>query len=98
YRLATERHLVGTICNTSAGVIIEIQGSDEAVSDFISRLPQEAPPLSRITEITTRDLPANGDREFRIVASHGDEPVRTLISPDVATCDDCLREMFDPAH
>ena len=97
YRLATERHLVGTICNTSAGVIIEIQGSDEAVSDFISRLPQEAPPLSRITEITTRDLPANGDREFRIVASHGDEPVRTLISPDVATCDDCLREMFDPA-
>ena len=97
YRLATERQLVGTISNTSAGVILEIQGPTEAVEDFISRLPQEAPPLSRITEIKTRDLPLNGDQEFRIVPSHGDEPVRTLISPDVATCDDCLREMLDPA-
>ncbi|HWH61300.1 MAG TPA: carbamoyltransferase HypF [Terriglobales bacterium] len=96
YRLATDRQLVGTISNTSAGVIIEIQGPAETVDDFISRLPQEAPPLSRITDITTRELPLNGDHEFRIVASHGEEPVRTLISPDVATCDDCLREMFDP--
>ena len=97
YRLATERHLVGSIGNTSAGVIIEIQGPDEAVNDFISRLPQQAPPLSRITEITTHDLPLDGDHEFRIVGSRGDEAVRTLISPDVATCDDCLREMFDPS-
>jgi hydrogenase maturation protein HypF len=96
YRLATERHLVGTISNTSGGVIIEIQGPAETVKDFISHLPQEAPPLSRITELKTRDLPLNGDHEFRIVPSHGDEPVRTLISPDVATCEDCLREMFDP--
>ena len=97
YRLATERQLVGTISNTSAGVVIEIQGPAETVDDFISRLPQEPPPLSRITEIKTRDLPLNGDHEFRIVASHGEEPVRTLISPDVATCDDCLREMVDLA-
>jgi hydrogenase maturation protein HypF len=97
YRLATERQLVGTIRNTSAGVVIEIEGPPGTVDDFISRLPQEAPPLSRITEIKTRDLPLNGDHEFRIVSSHGEEPVRTLISPDVATCDDCLREMFDPA-
>jgi hydrogenase maturation protein HypF len=98
YRLATERHLVGTISNTSAGVIIEIQGPDEVVDDFISCLAKEAPPLSRITNMKTRDLPLNGDHEFRIVASHGEEPVRTLISPDVATCDDCLREMFDRSN
>ncbi|HEV2175564.1 MAG TPA: carbamoyltransferase HypF, partial [Nitrospira sp.] len=97
YRLATERQLVGTISNTSAGVVIEVQGPAATVDDFISRLSQEAPPLSRITEIKTRDLPLNGDHEFRIVASRGEEPVRTLISPDVATCDDCLSEMFDPA-
>ena len=96
YRLATERQLVGTIRNTSSGVTIEVQGPPCAVDDFIARLPEEAPPLSRITDITTVDLPCNGDRDFRIIASHGDETVHTLISPDVATCDDCLREMFDP--
>jgi hydrogenase maturation protein HypF len=97
YRLATERQLVGTIRNTSSGVTIEVQGAPAALDEFVSSLPREAPPLSRITEIRTHDLPCNGDREFRIIASHGQEPVRTLISPDVAACDDCLREMFDPA-
>ena len=97
YRLATERQLVGTIRNTSSGVTIEVQGSAASVEDFVSRLPREAPPLSRITGMRTHELPCNGDREFRIIASDGEEPVRTLISPDVATCDDCLREMFDPA-
>jgi hydrogenase maturation protein HypF len=97
YRLAIERKLTGTIRNTSSGVTIEIQGSPESVDDFISRLPKEAPPLSRITGIFAAELPCNGDHDFRIIASHGEEAVRTLISPDVATCDDCLREMFDHA-
>jgi len=96
YRLATECQLAGTIRNTSSGVTIEVQGPIEAVHDFIFRLPQEAPPLSRITGITAADLPCNADRDFRIITSHGGESVRTLISPDVATCHDCLREMFDP--
>jgi hydrogenase maturation protein HypF len=96
YRLATESHLAGTIRNTSSGVTIEVQGPRAAVDDFITRLPLEAPPLARITEIVMTNLPCNGDREFRILASHGEETVRTLISPDVATCEDCLHEMFDP--
>ncbi|HZP16556.1 MAG TPA: carbamoyltransferase HypF, partial [Terriglobales bacterium] len=96
YRLASERHLSGTIRNTSSGVVIEVQGPPSVVDDFLSRLPQEAPPLSRITEIVASEIPCNGDHEFRILASHAEETVRTLISPDVATCDDCLRELFDP--
>jgi len=96
YRLATANHLVGTIRNTSSGVTIEVQGTEPNVEDFITRLPLEAPPLARITGIVTTGLACNGDREFRILASHGEEAVRTLISPDVATCEDCLREMFDP--
>jgi len=98
YRLATETRLAGTIRNTSSGVTIEVQGPPSAVNDFISRLPREAPPLARITDIVTADLPCNGDREFRIIASHAEETVRTLISPDVATCADCLREVFDPKN
>jgi hydrogenase maturation protein HypF len=96
YRLAAERHLVGTIRNTSSGVSIEVQGEPSSVEDFVTHLPQDAPPLSRITQIEVAEVPCNGDPEFRIIASHAEERVRTLISPDVATCDDCLREMFDP--
>jgi hydrogenase maturation protein HypF len=96
YRLATERHLAGNISNTSSGVTIEVQGPSVAVEDFMARLPEEAPPLSRITEISVLELPCNGDREFRIIASRRGETVHTLISPDVAICDDCLREMLDP--
>ncbi|HEX8814351.1 MAG TPA: carbamoyltransferase HypF [Terriglobales bacterium] len=97
YRLATSRGLTGTVSNTSAGVTIEIQGASEVVGDFLDRLPAEAPPLSRIIGIESRELPCNGDKEFRIIHSHGGEAVRTLISPDVAICPDCLREMFDPS-
>jgi len=97
YRLATSRQLVGTILNTSAGVTIEVQGPHDLVQDFVTRLPAEAPPLSRITSIAVHDLPCNGDNEFRILHSRGGEPVQTLISPDVAICSDCLGELFDPS-
>src|SRR5579872_6139886 len=97
YRLATDRSLAGKILNTSAGVTIEIEGAALAVHDFINRLPCEAPPLAHITSVTVEDVPFRGDREFQIVASRGGEQARVLISPDVAVCDDCLRELFDPA-
>ena len=96
YRLAADRQLSGTIRNTPAGVTIEIQGPAEAVQNFVERLPAEAPPLARITSFAVLDIPCNGDRDFRIVQSHEGEEVRTLISPYVAICPDCLREMFDP--
>ncbi|MBZ5699272.1 MAG: carbamoyltransferase HypF [Acidobacteriia bacterium] len=97
FRLATDRHLSGSIRNTSAGVTIEIQGPANEVEDFLAQLPAEAPALARITQVTTREIPCIGDAEFRIVSSIMGETVRALISPDVAICDDCLRELFDPA-
>jgi hydrogenase maturation protein HypF len=111
YRLATGRQLRGTIRNTPAGVTIEIQGPAETVQDFVEHLPAEAPPLARITSLAVHDMPCHptqidpmqtdamqigGDQAFRIVHSHEGEEVRTLISPDVAVCPDCLRELFDP--
>jgi hydrogenase maturation protein HypF len=95
YRLATGRRLSGTIRNTPAGVTIEIQGPAETVQDFVEHLPAEAPPLARITSLAVHDVVCNDDQDFRIVHSHEGEEVRTLISPDVAICPDCLREMFD---
>ncbi len=96
YRLAIEQHLSGNVSNNSSGVIIEVQGPLEAVEEFVQRLPQEAPPLSQITEVRVVELTCNGDRDFRIVPSKRGEPVRTLISPDVAICDDCLHELLNP--
>lgn len=97
FRLATELDLSGTISNTSAGVTIEIQGPAELVENFVLRLPQEAPALACITDVAVRELPCNGDQAFQILPSREGDPVRTLISPDVAICEDCLRELFDPA-
>jgi hydrogenase maturation protein HypF len=96
YRLARERKLAGEISNTPSGVTIEVQGPQETIDDFVVSLRQEAPPLAKITGLAMADLPCNDDREFRIAASRRGEAVHTLISPDVAVCDDCLREMLDP--
>jgi hydrogenase maturation protein HypF len=96
YRLASELGLAGSIVNTSAGVTIEVEGPPRAVDAFLNRLPAELPPLARITGLAVHDLPCNHDREFAILASRVGEEARALISPDVAVCADCLREMFDP--
>lgn len=96
YRLAIERKLTGSVANSPAGVTIEIEGPVEAVEEFVTRLPLTAPPLAHITQVWVRELQCNGDQEFRILASKRGDQVRTLISPDVAICEDCLRELFDP--
>ncbi len=97
YRLASEHGLSGTITNTAAGVAIEIQGPREAVDGFLARLPVEAPPLAHITAVAVRDLACDHDRGFRILESRAGDEHRALISPDVALCADCRRELFDPA-
>jgi hydrogenase maturation protein HypF len=97
YRLAVERHLAGFITNTAAGVSIEVEGPADAVDDFISRLPAQAPPLACITQVAALDVPARAEGEFRILPSRAGENRRVLISPDVAICNDCRRELFDPS-
>ena len=95
YRLANECNLVGFIANTSAGVSIEVQGGTENVERFLERLPKEIPPLARLTSFVPRDAEPRDDPVFRILSSRLDAPPRALISPDVAVCDDCLREMMN---
>jgi hydrogenase maturation protein HypF len=96
YRLANETKLTGFITNTESGVSIEVEGPPEAIAIFLSRLPKEVPPLARITNIAVTDHPSNHDEEFRILPSRAGERRRALISPDVAICEDCRRELFDP--
>ena len=97
YNLAGSLDLTGYVTNTSEGVLIEIEGP--RLSEFVERLRAEAPPLSRITDVSVTSLPYFGYPEFAIHRSteaSADSPF-TLVSPDISICDDCLRELFDPA-
>lgn len=96
YRLATDRHLEGSISNTVSGVTIEVQGPPELVNEFVSRLPEEAPTLARISSVAVREIPCKPDGHFEILPSRAGSRADTLISPDVAVCPDCLRELFNP--
>jgi len=97
YRLATDRNLEGSISNTVSGVTIEVQGPLELVEEFVSRLPAEAPVLAQITGVSIREVPCKPGRRFEILPSRAGAQAHTLISPDVATCAGCLRELFDPS-
>jgi hydrogenase maturation protein HypF len=94
YRLATERHLAGQIANTSSGVVIEVERAAEVVDDFLSSLPAQAPPLALVTDIRVVEIHRTGESDFCILPSDPSASVRTLISPDIATCADCLRELY----
>lgn len=97
YNLATRLDLKGWVKNTSAGVDIEVDGDKDILDSFIRSLRDEAPPLSRIDELTASFRPANGFRSFDILHSESIDSAFQPISPDVAICDDCLRELFDPS-
>ena len=96
YRLAHECQLTGFIANTPAGVTIEVQGDGDLVERFLVGLTDEAPPLAKITSLSPREQELQVETAFRIVSSRLDAPPKALISPDVAVCADCLREMMNP--
>ncbi len=96
YGLAMRFALNGWVRNTSAGVDIEVDGSDQDLEAFLSALSAEAPPLSRIDSLKVDWIPANGFSTFEIVHSEGKSGDFIPISPDVSICTDCLGELFDP--
>ena len=96
YRLAQELNLAGWVRNDGEGVDIEAQGAAEAVEALIARLEAEAPPLASVASVEATEAPAGGSRGFEIkVSRHG--TANTAVTPDSATCPDCLAELFDPA-
>jgi hydrogenase maturation protein HypF len=94
YNLAASLGLNGYVTNTSDGVVIDVEGT--RTSEFVQKLKDDAPPLSKITDVSVTPLPLHGYAGFTIQRSV-DRAGFTLISPDVSICSDCLREMLDPA-
>jgi len=97
YQLAKKYHLKGDVANTSAGVTIYIEGSLSNIESFSQDLAQKNPPLSCITKISVYPETVKDIKGFTIAKSKSFIGKSTLISPDVSVCDDCLRELFDPA-
>jgi len=97
YRLALEEGLAGMVGNDTRGVYIEAEGAPGAVERFIERLRDELPPLARIASLETREIPPRHEDSFRIEASVTAGRQEAEITPDIATCEDCLRELLDPA-
>ncbi len=98
WRLATELGLDGTVINRAGQVEIEVAGSAEAVEAFAGRIRTDAPPRARVEEVVVRPIeraPAAGSG-FTIEESEAVASTERLFPPDIATCDDCLRELFDP--
>jgi hydrogenase maturation protein HypF len=96
YRLAHDQGLAGWVLNHSGGVEIEVEGPPPALDAFLHDLSAQAPPLARIVGVDATDISPNGDTQFEIHHSVAEEGRYQLISPDIATCDDCLRELLDP--
>jgi hydrogenase maturation protein HypF len=99
HRIATQLGLAGFVGNDSGAVFLEVQGERARVDEFGRRLRAEAPPLARIGAVTVADVAVGAQATafgFRIVPSRTIAGERTPIPPDVAVCDDCVGELFDP--
>ena len=102
YREAMAHGICGWVLNAGDGVHIEAHAPADALDAFVAALSEHAPAAARVEYVEVVDLAAHGwdtanEQGFRIVASQDQTAHTTLVSPDIATCDDCLRELFDPA-
>lgn len=102
YREAVTHGVAGWVLNAGDGVHVEAHGEADAVDAFVRALREEAPAAASVTGIAVTPLAEDAfdakiHAGFRIIASEDDTEHTTLVSPDIATCPDCLRELFGPA-
>jgi len=98
YRLARESGLAGWVTNTTAGVELEVEGDGNALIEFEDRLETDKPEHCFYVGLERLELPVAGEWDFHIRASEQTGARRALVLPDLATCAECLREIFDPGN
>ncbi len=98
YRLAKRYLIDGWVLNGADGVHIHAEGDEKLVDEFVLAISEEAPAAAQVTEIEMHEVPLEGFEGFQIrLSDEAAAEERTLVSPDLATCADCQRELFDPA-
>jgi hydrogenase maturation protein HypF len=96
YRLATELGLAGWVRNSTQGVCLEVEGGVDTLQGFLRRLTADRPPQAVIHSLESALLDPCGYTAFVIQPSHADDAKTAVMLPDLATCADCRREVFDP--
>jgi hydrogenase maturation protein HypF len=98
YQMAQRLGLAGWVRNTSAGVEIEAEGAPERLDAFEAAITDEAPTAARVERVTSEPMPLQGEADFSIRQSQPRPGRYQLISPDLASCAECQREIFDPQN
>lgn len=99
YNLACQHQVKGFVRNLGGSVEIEVQSTAAKVSHFLQEISQKAPPMSLIEKMAAVEIPTLASTaDFEILNSSSTDNLHKAISPDMATCDDCLEELFDPAN
>jgi hydrogenase maturation protein HypF len=96
YRVARDQGITGRVRNDARGVVIDAFGEPDRLDAFVARIESAPPPAARIRDLHTEAIPAERARGFRIVTSVPGGSRRVTVPPDLATCPDCEREIFDP--
>ncbi|MFT7859675.1 MAG: carbamoyltransferase HypF [Sulfurimonas sp.] len=97
YQLALEHSLAGYVLNNGEGVVIEVEGLDSSIENFLEELQEKQPPLSRIDTIDIQTLEFQNTQDFSILRSK-ETDATAMLSPDIAICQDCADEMNDPTN
>ena len=96
HALATDLSLTGSVVNTGSGVVVQVQGTPAAVERFCLRVRSDAPPLAQVDRVVVEAVGPRPEAGFTIRSSLAGGG-RTLVPPDVATCDACLEQLRDPS-
>lgn len=96
YNLANHHSLSGYVLNNTRGVDIEIEGKIKNIKLFLKDLRVKSPPLAVIEEVNWQEFPPAGYKKFEIKSSHREKESFLPLSPDIGTCDACLKELFNP--
>ena len=96
YRMATQHHLFGWVRNTSGQVEMEVEGNKTEIHKFLQELETRSPPMARIEQVRTTLSSLAGYTDFQIKESLAQRNKYQLVSPDIATCEDCRSEVFNP--
>src|SRR5262249_35880729 len=97
FSLAKRRAWRGKVFNNATGVLIDVEGDTQAIEQFVNEIKLQPPPLSIVESVVLHNLQTPAYfKDFRIVESESNGAKFVPISADVATCQDCLSELFNP--
>ncbi len=98
FNLAQRLGLKGYVLNSELGVVIEVEGERKELLSFLKRLQEEKPKISKIYSLEYKFLEPLGYKSFEIKKSKRESEAQVAILPDIATCKECLKELFDPKN